>query len=408
MSGFLDWLSSDSASVVAFSMVMACTIVTLLNVVMHLMYYNRDELQRHIIRIVLVVPIYTIASYLEMKYPSTAIITHAIVGFWEALVIYSFFNLILEYVGGEHNWLVCVARTHPEGLSHMWPFHYIFPKKMDLDPSWLRRCKLACFQFVLIKPVFGLLLLPVLIYGSYHNAAWKLARDIIYNITYTIAMYALALLYLTTHEHPSLESKRPLAKFVAVKIVIFFTYWQKYLLMLFGLSETQLSDLLSFLTMVEMTLMAIPLNWIAFPYWEFKQPEMKVDESLPDLEIPTADPATFSQFKHRSMKKIHSVMGNAAKVFSPDDMVDNAEHNILSKYQTHVLLQSSQDYVLEENPDMSDLSSIMASAPPSPEAPARSSNPATKSRMKPARDLSDQPIPLLAPPRRSADQIGLE
>ena len=340
MGGFLEWLESDTASIVSICMVAVCSLITLQNVIMHLANYSRDDLQRHITRIVLVVPIYTIASWLEITHPSWSIVCHAIVDFWEALVIYSFFNLILEYVGGEHNWLVCVQHTHPEGLKHLPPFNWCFPKSMDLDPAWMRNCKLACFQFVFVKPLVGIIFLPFLFAGTYYNPPWPLIRDIIYNITYTVAMYALALLYVTTHDHPSLKPKRPLAKFTTVKLVIFFTYWQRYLLVFFNLSERDLANVLAFLTMIEMTLVAIPINWIAFPWKEFKTGIIDSSKVFQMIETGNASPSD----------KLRSVMRNATKIFSTDDFVDNASHNFGSKYKTHVLLESSQEYVIEDNP----------------------------------------------------------
>ena len=47
---------------------------------------------------------------------------------------------------------------------------------------------------------------------------------IIYNLTYTVALYGLLLFYLGTHE--LLVPFKPLLKFVLVKAVIFLSYWQ--------------------------------------------------------------------------------------------------------------------------------------------------------------------------------------
>jgi len=347
MGGFLEWLESDQASMVSLAMVILCSIITLQNVIMHLANYSRDDLQRHITRIILVVPIYTIASWIEISHPSLSIFCHAVVDFWEALVVYSFFNLILEYVGGEHNWLVCVQHTHPEGLKHIPPLNWCFPRAMDLDPSWLRKCKLACFQFVFVKPLTAIIFLPFLFAGIYYNPPWPLIRDIIYNITYTVAMYALASLYMTTHEHPSLKPKRPLAKISTVKLVIFFTYWQKYMLIFFDLSDHDLANVLAFLTMVEMTLVSIPINWIAFPWREFQTGLADSSNVVEMIETGGSSPSD----KVRSgVNRFNAVMKNASKIFSTDDFVDTASHNFGSRYKTHVLLESSQEYVIEDNP----------------------------------------------------------
>lgn len=353
MTALSDWLESDTAGTISLVMVVLCSIITFQNVVMHLMNYSRDDLQRHITRIILVVPIYAISSYLQLVLPGSAMIALAVVDFWEALVIYSFFNLILEYVGGEHNWLVCVQHTHPEGLKHMVPVKWLFPTRMILDPQWLRNCKLACFQFVFVKPLSVLVFLPFLLAGTYHDPPGPLIRAIIYNITYSVALYALALLYLTTHDHPSLKPKRPLVKFATVKLVIFFTYWQQYLLMFFSLTEEEMTDLLAFLTIIEMTLIAIPINWLAFPWREFQSGLLDTSDMAEMIEGGNQSP---SEKLKAGVVKLNHVVNNAMKIFSPEDMVETANQNFRSKYKTHVLLESSQEYVIEENPTAEDSS----------------------------------------------------
>ena len=99
--GFVEWIQSDTGDYVSFGMVVACVSITSLNIVKHLTHYSRDDLQRHIVRILLVVPVYTVACWLEMLFPDTRVIAQALVSFWEALVIYSFFNLILEFLDAE-------------------------------------------------------------------------------------------------------------------------------------------------------------------------------------------------------------------------------------------------------------------------------------------------------------------
>lgn len=47
---------------------------------------------------------------------------------------------------------------------------------------------------------------------------------IVYNITYTVALYALLLFYMGAHD--LLAPYNPLLKFILVKSVIFLTFWQ--------------------------------------------------------------------------------------------------------------------------------------------------------------------------------------
>ena len=47
---------------------------------------------------------------------------------------------------------------------------------------------------------------------------------IIYNLTYTTALYALLLFYMGTHD--LLAPFKPMLKFTVVKLVVFLTFWQ--------------------------------------------------------------------------------------------------------------------------------------------------------------------------------------
>ena len=47
---------------------------------------------------------------------------------------------------------------------------------------------------------------------------------IVYNITYSVALFALLMFYLGTHD--MLAPFNPLLKFILVKSVVFFTFWQ--------------------------------------------------------------------------------------------------------------------------------------------------------------------------------------
>jgi hypothetical protein len=100
-----------------------------------------------------------------------------------------------------------------------------------------------------------------------------------------------------------------------------------------------------------MTLVAVPLNWIAFPWKEFNtqiiHPSIEMMEGGNVSDTEETNPVPIGS---RKRDKLKHVMGNAIKIFSPDDMVENAEQNMRSKYKTHVLLESAQEYVIEDNP----------------------------------------------------------
>lgn len=136
--------------------------------------------------------------------------------------------------------------------------------------------KKGALQFVFLKPVLAVLTLILYATGYYTEGDWSpsgsyLWITIVYNITYTLALYALLIFYMGTHE--LLEPFRPLLKFVLVKSVIFLTFWQGLFISICvgaGLvpSAEDGNAIQNFLICVEMLPAAVFMIF-AFPWKEF-------------------------------------------------------------------------------------------------------------------------------------------
>ncbi len=74
-----------------------------------------------------------------------------------------------------------------------------------------------------------------------HELCRYLWITIIYNVTYTLALYALLLFYMGTHE--LLAPFNPLLKFAVVKAVVFLTFWQVHSISLKTIKHRQLAVL---------------------------------------------------------------------------------------------------------------------------------------------------------------------
>jgi hypothetical protein len=293
-------------------------IISFYNLFMHCRYYSRPELQSHAVRIVMLIPLFSLGTWLSVVNHENAFIYESILDFWEALVVYSFFMLILTYAGGEHVWYQSSQHTHPDGLDHPWPLKYVFPP-MALDPMFMRNCKRACLQFVLIKPFMVLVHLFVMAAGYEESSLWTIFNAIVYNITYSVALYALGLLYLTMHHHPGLMGKRPVAKFLSVKLVVFFTFWQQALIKLIPRAEE--NNYKEIAIMIEMLIFSIPINFLAFYWKEFRIPNLKGGFIA----------STKLAFR------------NLMRALSPWDLADSATMNFRQRYEAHVLLEEPDD-----------------------------------------------------------------
>ncbi|CAM9820418.1 unnamed protein product [Phaeothamnion confervicola] len=103
--------------------------------------------------------------------------------------------------------------------------------------------------------------------GVYFTRAYQTALLVIYNVSYSTALYCLVLYYLAIK--PLLAAHKPVQKFLAVKSIVFFTFWQSVLVTLLpGVSTEQALLWNDFILCVEMVPFGLLLNH-AFPYTEF-------------------------------------------------------------------------------------------------------------------------------------------
>ena len=144
---------------------------------------------------------------------------------------------------------------------------------MTIDGFFLRGCKQGALQFVILKPIMALATLFLEAGGLYADGEFRADRgyaylSFMYNICYTVALYALLLFYVAAAD--LLAPHKPILKFVVVKSVVFLTFWQSLacsfmvnLGILYDGEEAR--KLQNFLICVEMVLASFGLIF-AFPY----------------------------------------------------------------------------------------------------------------------------------------------
>ena len=65
----------------------------------HLVYFSNPSLQRYVIRILWMVPIYGIESWFALRYTENAVYLQAFREFYEAYVIWSFLHFLMSFLG---------------------------------------------------------------------------------------------------------------------------------------------------------------------------------------------------------------------------------------------------------------------------------------------------------------------
>merc|ERR1712117_735134 len=136
-------------------------------------------------------------------------------------------------MGGED---ICVATISQKGtMKHPIPLCCL--PVIRLNYNFLRVCKQLCLQFVIQKPFMALLTIIFLSVPKkcdkenppegcnlYESDVYQTILLIIYNTSYTLALYGLFLFYLAVREF--LKGHNPVGKFFAIKSIVFVTYWQ--------------------------------------------------------------------------------------------------------------------------------------------------------------------------------------
>jgi len=97
----VNWIQSWEAKYVGLAFALISLLLSFSHIYAHLKLYTMPEIQIYVIRILLTCPIYALASSIALIIEPYNIYAETIRDLYEALVVYSFFNMILEYCGGE-------------------------------------------------------------------------------------------------------------------------------------------------------------------------------------------------------------------------------------------------------------------------------------------------------------------
>ncbi|PVF93319.1 DUF300-domain-containing protein [Serendipita vermifera] len=208
---------------------LAATLLASMSIWLQLKNYRRPILQRQVVRIMLMIPIYAISSFISLFSLEAAVVIDAIRDIYEAFVIYNFFHLLVDYLGGERSLIILLHGRPPK--YHVFPVS-LFKSEIDVsDPFtflWLKR---GILQYVQVKPVLALVTLILKFTDSYKEGdlrgdAGYLYVSIIYNISICVALYCLAVFWIVIND--DVKPYRPMPKFLCIKGILFFCFWQSF------------------------------------------------------------------------------------------------------------------------------------------------------------------------------------
>ncbi|KAE8282918.1 Transmembrane protein 184B [Larimichthys crocea] len=334
------FLMTSLAQTISGFFVWTALLITCHQIYMHLRYYSSPNEQRHIVRILFIVPIYAFDSWLSLLFFTNEeyyVYFDTVRDCYEAFVIYNFLSLCYEYLGGESA-IMAEIRGKPIESSCMYGTCCLWGKTYSI--GFLRFCKQATLQFCVVKPLMAVITVILQAFKKYKDGDFNVASGylyvtIIYNISVSLSLYALFLFYFATRE--LLVPYNPVLKFFMVKSVIFLSFWQGMLLAIlekcgaiprisstnFTVGEgTVAAGYQNFIICIEMFFAAVALRH-AFTYKVYMDKRLDSYGSFP----------IYGQYGRCAPMK--SISSSLKETMNPGDMVQDAIHNFSPAYQQY-------------------------------------------------------------------------
>ncbi|KAI5982405.1 DUF300-domain-containing protein [Pisolithus albus] len=212
---------------IAGASTLVAVVVSGLSIWLQLRNYRKPPLQRMVVRIMLMVPLYGVASLISLFSLEAAFFIDAIRDIYEAFVIYCFFVLLVDYLGGERSLLIMLHGRPP--IPAVFPVS-LWRTEIDVsDPYTFLFLKRGILQYVQVKPVLAFASLIMKATGTYNEGDFRarsgyLYVSIIYNTSICLALWCLAVFWMCVNA--DLKPFRPVPKFLCVKGILFFSFWQ--------------------------------------------------------------------------------------------------------------------------------------------------------------------------------------
>ena len=222
------------------TMALLSVVNTFALVAAHVRHWRRPRLQICVLRIVLMVPVFSAASWVGLmdalidRWP----VACSASGEWRscgladgvrecygAFVIYTFVCYLLRAFGSEA--ALEAVLSNKSQVEHIWPLVHVLPR-WPMGAPFVLRCKRGALQYVVVRLLATACDVLLNLQPSVRSArAGVLVGAVLVPLTngsQMWAMYALVLFYKAMRKE--LGPLRPLAKFACIKFVVFLTFWQ--------------------------------------------------------------------------------------------------------------------------------------------------------------------------------------
>mmetsp|Transcript_14719 Transcript_14719/g.29946 ORF Transcript_14719/g.29946 Transcript_14719/m.29946 type:complete len:500 (+) Transcript_14719:365-1864(+) len=217
-------------------------LLTMFHMSSHLRNYHEPIVQRKIITILWMSPIYGVTSFFSLVFPQADGYLAVIRDFYEAYVVYNFLSFLIAVLGrGNREVVVDVLAQHADHLAKptrcLQSFYYPPPDSSDkaLANAVLFECQVLAMQFVLVRPLTSVAnFVSITVHDpnqtSSDDGPWAYFLSpgfyiaMVTNITVFLAFRGLLRFYHAAKD--DLMWMQPFSKFMAIKGIVFLTFWQ--------------------------------------------------------------------------------------------------------------------------------------------------------------------------------------
>ncbi|XP_022762954.1 protein LAZ1 isoform X2 [Durio zibethinus] len=208
----------------------------------HLSSYKNPEEQKFLIGVILMVPCYSVESFVSLVDPSISVDCSILRDCYESFAMYCFGRYLVACLGGEERTIEFMERlgrasskTPLLGLDcekgtvkHPFPMNYIL-RPWKLGQWFYQVVKFGIVQYMIIKLLTALLAVILEAFGVYCEGEFKWGcgypyMAVVLNFSQSWALYCLVQFYTVTKDE--LAHIKPLAKFLTFKSIVFLTWWQ--------------------------------------------------------------------------------------------------------------------------------------------------------------------------------------
>ncbi|KAH6562686.1 hypothetical protein BASA84_000548 [Batrachochytrium salamandrivorans] len=206
-------------------LMLATTLLSVSLMLLHFRYYTKPQYQRPITRILLMVPLYAICSWLSFWSIKSAVYLNVIRDCYEGFVVYNFFVLCLEYLGPNE-------QTRLDVLSNKGWRRFPPPACCIIhSPShrhFLGFCKIGILQYVFVRVVTTVASVVMEIYKVYCMESMSpsfghMYTTVLNSVSLGVAMFTLISLYLPIRK--DISHFNIVGQFLSIKFIIFFQFW---------------------------------------------------------------------------------------------------------------------------------------------------------------------------------------